>query len=213
MVIVAIWLMPAGTLPETMHSTPVGDGISLSSVAGGLLAQLPLTLLNAVVVATAVSRSLFPAAAPRISERRLAASSGLLNLVLTPLGAMPMCHGAGGMAAHYRFGARSLIAPLTMAAACALAALQGSAVIAWLAAIPTPVVGALLAFAGLELALSKRLFDARPDCRSVIAATAVATLFGSALVGLGIGLASERLRRHLVRRRAEGTPPDRGQCP
>ncbi|TDB04645.1 molybdate transporter family protein [Halomonas marinisediminis] len=212
-VIAAIWLAPADALPAAVHSTLVGEGISLSSVAGGLLAQLPLTLLNAVVVATAVSRSLFPAAAPRISERRLAASSGLLNLVLTPLGAMPMCHGAGGMAAHYRFGARSLIAPLTMAIACAAAALHGDAVIGWLAAIPTPVVGALLAFAGLELVLNRRLFDARPDCRPVIAATAVATLFSGALVGLGVGLASERLRRHLVRRRAEGMPPDRGRCP
>ncbi|WP_051530151.1 putative sulfate/molybdate transporter [Halomonas halodenitrificans] len=209
-VVAALWLAPGDTLPAAMNATPVGDGISPTSVAGGVLAQLPLTLLNAVVVAAAVSHSLFPGAAARVSERRLAASSGLLNLVLTPLGAMPMCHGAGGMAAHYRFGARSLIAPLTMAAACALAALQGDAIVAWLVAIPTPVVGALLAFAGIELTLSKRLFDARPDCRPVIGATAVATLIGGALVGLVAGLASERLRRHLVHRRATGVPPRRG---
>ncbi|MEQ5803500.1 putative sulfate/molybdate transporter [Halomonas sp. H10-9-1] len=209
-VIAAIWLVPVDMLPKAVHSTPVGEGISLSSVAGGTLAQLPLTLLNAVVVATAVSRSLFPAASSRVSERRLAASSGVLNLALAPLGAMPMCHGAGGMAAHYRFGARSLVAPLTMAAACALGALQGEAVIVWLAAIPTPVVGALLAFAGLELTLSRRLFDARPDCRPVIAATAVTTLLSGALVGLAAGLASERLRRHLVRRRASSAPPPQG---
>nr|WP_298249299.1 putative sulfate/molybdate transporter [uncultured Halomonas sp.] len=209
-VVAALWLAPGDTLPVAMSTTPVGDGISPTSVAGGVLAQLPLTLLNAVVVAAAVSHSLFPGASARVSERRLAASSGLLNLVLTPLGAMPMCHGAGGMAAHYRFGARSLVAPLTMASACALAALQGDAIIAWLVAIPSPVVGALLAFAGVELILNKRLFDARPDCRPVIGATAVATLIGGALVGLVAGLASERLRRHLVHRRATGVPPRRG---
>lgn len=209
-ILAAVWLAPGDAQPLVTNSAALGEGISPSAVAGGVLAQLPLTLLNAVVVATAVAHSLFPACAPRVSERRLAASSGLLNLVLAPLGAMPMCHGAGGMAAHYRFGARSLIAPLTMAAACLLAALQGETMIAWLAAIPTPAVGALLAFAGLELMLGKRLLDARPDCRPVIAVTAVATLFGSALVGLVAGLASEQLRRHLVRRRSRGAPSDRG---
>ena len=209
-ILAAIWLAPADGQPLVSETAVIAEGLSLTAVAGGMLAQLPLTLLNAVVVAAAVSHSLFPDAVPRVSERRLAASSGLLNLVLAPLGAMPMCHGAGGMAAHYRFGARSWVAPLTMAAACALAALQGEAVVAWLAAIPAPVVGALLAFAGVELMLGKRLFDARPDCRPVIAVTAVATLFGSALIGLTAGLASEQLRRHLVRRRARGTPHDRG---
>lgn|SRR5690554_490070 len=209
-ILTAVWLAPSDGQPLVSETAVIVDGLSLTAVAGGMLAQLPLTLLNAVVVAAAVSHSLFPDAAPRVSERRLAASSGLLNLVLAPLGAMPMCHGAGGLAAHYRFGARSWVAPLTMAAACALAALQGEAVVAWLAAIPAPVVGALLAFAGVELMLGKRLFDARPDCRPVIAVTAVATLFGSALIGLTAGLASEQLRRHLVRRRARGTPHDRG---
>ncbi len=208
-ILAAVWLAPSDGQPLVSETAIIADGLSLTAVAGGMLAQLPLTLLNAVMVAAAVSHSLFPDAAPRVSERRLAASSGLLNLVLAPLGAMPMCHGAGGLAAHYRFGARSWVAPLTMAAACALAALQGEAVVAWLAAIPAPVVGALLAFAGVELMLGKRLFDARPDCRPVIAVTAVATLFGSALVGLAAGLASEQLRRHLVRRRARGTPHDR----
>lgn len=209
-ILTAVWLAPSDGQPLVSETAVIVDGLSLTAVAGGMLAQLPLTLLNAVVVAAAVSHSLFPDAAPRVSERRLAASSGLLNLVLAPLGAMPMCHGAGGMAAHYRFGARSWVAPLTMAAACALAALQGEAVVAWLASIPAPVVGALLAFAGVELMLGKRLFDARPDCRPVIAITAVATLFGSVLIGLTAGLASEQLRRHLVRRRARGTPHDRG---
>ena len=209
-ILASVWLAPSDGQPLVSETAIIADGLSLTAVAGGVLAQLPLTLLNAVVVAAAVAHSLFPSTAPRVSERRLAASSGLLNLVLAPLGAMPMCHGAGGMAAHYRFGARSVIAPLAIAAACALAALQGEAVVAWLAEIPAPVVGALLAFAGVELMLGKRLFDARPDCRPVIAVTAVATLFGSALVGLAAGLASEQLRRHLVRRRARGTPHDRG---
>ncbi|WP_280546220.1 putative sulfate/molybdate transporter [Halomonas sp. 11-S5] len=198
------------TLPLAAGSSPESLALSMPAVAEGLMAQLPLTLLNAVVVATAVAHSLFPDSARRVSERRLAATSGLLNLALVPFGAMPMCHGAGGIAAHYRFGARSLIAPLTVAAACVLAALQGPTVIAWLAAIPTPVIGALLANAAIELMLGKRLFDARPDCRPVIAATALGTLFGGALVGLAMGLVSDRLRLHVKHRRAARAPQDGG---
>jgi MFS superfamily sulfate permease-like transporter len=208
LVVVALTLL-LGTSAAPLHPTSAplaDDGLSIQAVTTGVMAQLPLTLLNAVVVAAAVAHSLFPEAAQRVNERRLAASSGLLNLVLCPLGAMPMCHGAGGIAAHYRFGARSLVAPLTMAGACLLAALQGPAVIAWLASIPTPVVGALLAYAAVELMLSKRLFDARPDCRPVIAAAAIATLFWGALVGLMAGLAAERLRLHVRRRRTSGSP-------
>ena len=49
-----------------------------------------------------------------MTPRRFALSSGFGNLVLAPLGALPMCHGAGGLAAHYRFGARSGTAPLLL---------------------------------------------------------------------------------------------------
>ncbi|MDN3523620.1 putative sulfate/molybdate transporter [Halomonas ramblicola] len=210
LLVVALALL-LGPVAEPLAQAPPadGEGLSARAVVTGVVAQLPLTLLNAVVVTAAVARSLFPEAAGRVGERRLAASSGLLNLALAPLGAMPMCHGAGGVAAHYRFGARGPAAPLVMAGACALAALQGPAVIAWLAAIPAPVVGSLLAYAAVELMLSRRLFDARPDCRPVIAAAAVATLFWGALAGLLAGLVAERLRVWIVRRRP--APSTRGK--
>ncbi|TFH88489.1 benzoate transporter [Billgrantia azerbaijanica] len=208
-VLAALLLAPAAE-PFGLAPPSDGNGFSVQAVASGLLAQLPLTLLNAVILTAAVARSLYADRTDQLSERRLAASSGLLNLALAPLGAMPMCHGAGGVAAHHRFGARGMVAPLVMAGACALAAVQGPTVIAWLAAIPAPVVGALLAHAAVELTLSRRLFDARPDCRPVIAATALATLAWGALAGLLAGLAAERLRVWMVRRRparsTDGSP-------
>lgn len=36
----------------------------------------------------------------------MACSVGVLNLIACTFGGMPMCHGAGGLAAQYRFGAR-----------------------------------------------------------------------------------------------------------
>src|SRR4051794_1533664 len=59
-----------------------------------VLPQLSLTLTNAVIVTASLSRELFPSTGAAASERRLALSSGLANVLLCPLGAMPMCHGA-----------------------------------------------------------------------------------------------------------------------
>lgn len=209
----AVWWAAPGAAPLTdagvanlpgSSGSPAaaGAGPEAAAVLAGVAAQLPLTLLNAVVVSAAVARSCFPLAHRTVDERRLAATSGLLNLLLVPLGAMPMCHGAGGTAAHHRFGARGVAAPLLLASLCALGALAGPQVIGLLARIPMPVVGALLLFAALELVLSRRIFDARPDCRPVIAAAALVTWAGGALVGLLAGLAAEAVRARLARRNA-----------
>ncbi|MDE0407163.1 MAG: putative sulfate/molybdate transporter, partial [Alphaproteobacteria bacterium] len=186
-------------------ASPAGGIDTVHAVLSGVLAQLPLTLLNAVVVAAAVARSLYPDRAARVNERRLAATNGLMNLLLAPLGAMPMCHGAGGIAAHRRFGARGMGAPLIMAASCAAVAAMGPEIVGLLMTIPPAVVGALLIYAAADLILSPRLLDARPDCRPVIAAAALATVFLGALAGLLTGLAAEGMRVYIRRRHRPGS--------
>ena len=81
-----------------------------------VLPQLSLTLTNAVIVTASLARELFPSTGAIASERRLALSSGLANVLLCPFGAMPMCHGAGGLAAQFRFGARTGLAPIIFGA-------------------------------------------------------------------------------------------------
>ncbi len=202
-VVGAVLLAPHAGAPPALPA-PAGGAVSVGVVAAGVLAQLPLTLLNAVVVAAAVARSLFPGRAAPVGERKLAATNGLLNFALAPLGAMPMCHGAGGIAAHHRFGARGMGAPLVMAACCGAAALMGAEVMGVLMAIPPAAVGALLVYAAVDLVMSPRLLDARPDCRPVIAAAALATVFWGALAGLLAGLAAETLRVYFRRRAQRG---------
>jgi hypothetical protein len=76
------------------------------------LPQLPLTLGNAVIAVTEENNRLFPERP--VTERKVAISTGVMNLLGGALGAVPMCHGAGGMAGHVRFGARTGGAPVIL---------------------------------------------------------------------------------------------------
>lgn len=162
--------------------------------------QLPLTLTNAVIVTAALSRDLFPQAAGRAGERNLTLSTGLANLLLAPLGAMPMCHGAGGLQAQYRFGARTGAAPVLLGSLLLVLALglsEGAA--ALFALIPAAAMGSLLLIAGTDLALSRRLFDARPACWPAIGLTAALTLLANPAVALVCGWALETGRGPAMR--------------
>jgi MFS superfamily sulfate permease-like transporter len=184
------------TLPLAWPSaTDLQDAFSLL-----VLPQLSLTFTNAVLLTALVAGDYFGARAAHVTPKHLAVSSGLANLLLTPLGALPMCHGAGGLAAHYRFGARSGTAPLLLGVGLlAVALLPGGLGLALLAAIPTAALGALLVVAAGELALSRRLFDCRPSCWPVIAVTAAVTLWADPFWGLVAGSAAELARLAAIR--------------
>jgi MFS superfamily sulfate permease-like transporter len=165
-----------------------------------VLPQLSLTFTNAVLLTALLAGDYFGERAAHVTPKRLAVTSGLANLLLTPLGALPMCHGAGGLAAHHRFGARSGTAPLLLGLALlAVALLPGDLGLVLLAAIPAAGLGALLLMAAGELALTKRLFYCRPSCWPVIAVTAGVTLWVDPFWGLLAGSAAELVRLAVVR--------------
>jgi MFS superfamily sulfate permease-like transporter len=166
-----------------------------------VLPQLSLTLTNAVIVTASLSRELFPSVGSIASERRLALSSGLANVLLCPFGAMPMCHGAGGLAAQFRFGGRTGLTPIIFGAVLLVFAVAFSDHgVALLSLIPIGAVGALLIFAGADLAISRRLFDGKPSCLWVIGATALVTVTVNPALGLVLGWAVELIRAAIVRR-------------
>jgi MFS superfamily sulfate permease-like transporter len=116
------------------------------------LPQIPLTMLNSGVAVCALSADLFPRRL--LSQRNVALSVGLMNVAFCPFGAMPMCHGAGGLAAQYRFGARSGGSLMILGlGSILLALLLGNSLLAWLEAYPQAVLGVLLGYGGLQLAL------------------------------------------------------------
>jgi MFS superfamily sulfate permease-like transporter len=183
------------------------------AVAQVLLPQLPMTLTNAVLLTALIAGDYFGDRAVHVTPARLSLTSGIANLLLVPFGALPMCHGAGGLAAHYRFGARSGTAPLLLGGALlVLALLPGGTGLAILAAIPLAGLGALLLVAAGQLALTKRLFDSRPSCWPVIAATAGVTVWADPFWGLLAGAAAELIRMAAIRlwygTAASATVPD-----
>jgi predicted benzoate:H+ symporter BenE len=165
-----------------------------------VLPQLSLTLTNAVVLTALIAGDYFGERAAHVIPSRLAISSGLANLLLCPFGALPMCHGAGGLAAHYRFGARSGTAPLALGLVLlAFALLPGSVGLTALQAVPQAGLGALLLVASSELALTPRLFDSKPSCWPVILVTAAVTVWTDPFWGLLAGSGSELMRLGFVR--------------
>lgn len=165
----------------------------------GVLPQLALTVTNAVLLTAALSADYFPQERHRISARNLALTSGGLNLLLAPFGAVPMCHGAGGLAAQYGQGARTGLAPIVFGGVClALGLLSGPSALAWLSLVPISVIAALLAFAGFQLMNVRRLQALRPGCLAIIGLTALVCVFANVAAGLFIGLVAELVRSRLT---------------
>jgi SulP family sulfate permease len=209
-----LWSLAAGAIlpPAAAEAAPFGLDLgafrALDAAAFGValetvyLPQLALTVTNAVLLTAALSADLFPEHRARVSPKRLALSSGALNILLAPLGAMPMCHGAGGLAAQYHQGARTGLAPALFGSACLLLALlAGTDALAWLLLVPMPVVAVVLAYAGIQLAYPRRLAGLRPQCLTIIALTALTAVFWNVAVALVAGLLAEHLRSTLNARR------------
>lgn len=185
-------------LPTGLVSIPTWPSLAEieRAVSVFVLPQLSLTFTNAVLLTALLAGDYFGDRASHVTPVRLSISSGLANLLLTPLGALPMCHGAGGLAAHYRFGARSGAATLMIGGALiTFALLPGGVGLRILAAIP----GALLLVTAGQLAVTRRLIDGRPSCWPVIAVTAGFTVFIDPFWGLLAGGCAEIARKRLVR--------------
>ena len=69
------------------------------------LPQAPLTLGNAIIATVGENNQHFPYR--KVTARKISIDHGVMNLFSSFIGGVPMCHGAGGMAAHLRFGART----------------------------------------------------------------------------------------------------------
>jgi hypothetical protein len=118
------------------------------------LPQLPLTTLNSILAVTSLSTSLFPSNQPPTpSNTQIGLSVGLANLIGCWFGAMPICHGSGGLAAQHRFGARSGASIILLGLVKLLLGLvAGETIIPLLQRFPRSLLGVMVLAAGVELA-------------------------------------------------------------
>jgi MFS superfamily sulfate permease-like transporter len=116
------------------------------------LPQIPLTLGNAIISITEENNRLFPDRP--VNESRISTSTGLMNFLSASVGGVPMCHGAGGMAGHVQFGARTGGALVILGALLLVTAIFFSGSVATLLRLfPTPILGVILFLTGAQLAL------------------------------------------------------------
>jgi hypothetical protein len=153
------------------------------------LPQVPLTLGNAVIAPVEFNNREFPDRPA--TERQAAVSTGIMNAVGCLFGAVPMCHGAGGMAAQVSFGARTGGAPVILGVVLVVLALAFSESVATLLRLfPAPALGVMLFLAGIQLALGSCDFSRDKGERFVTLGTAalaiwnvgVAFVFGIAVL-------------------------------
>ena len=144
------------------------------------LPQAPLTLGNAIIGTVAENNAYFPDR--KVTAKTISLDHGVMNLIGTCIGGIPMCHGAGGMAGHIRFGARTGGALVILGVMVLLVGLFLSDSVSLLLQIfPRPVLGVILFFAGVELALVVKDIKLKKQNLFVLVVTA-----GTAMWNMGV---------------------------
>jgi MFS superfamily sulfate permease-like transporter len=158
------------------------------------LPQLPLTLGNAVIAISEENNRLFPR--HPVKENTIAVSTGIMNVGSALCGGVPMCHGAGGMAGHVAFGARTGGAPIILGTILlGLALCFGSSIETILGFFPKAVLGVILFLTGAQLALGSCDFSKHKVERFVTLITAAFSMWNvglAFLVGLTLGYIAKR---------------------
>jgi MFS superfamily sulfate permease-like transporter len=144
------------------------------------LPQAPLTLGNAIIGTVAENNQYFPDR--KVTAKTISLDHGFMNLISTCIGGVPMCHGAGGMAGHIRFGARTGGALVILGLIVLLTGLFLSDSVALLFQVfPRPILGVILFFAGVELALVVKDIRLKKQNLFVLLVTA-----GTAMWNMGV---------------------------
>ena len=171
-----------------------------------VIPQIPLTFGNAVVAVSDLAHEYFGAAARRVSPSRVCLSCGLGNIASALLGGMPMCHGAGGLTAHFRLGARTATMSLLLGSVfLGLGLFFAPQVTAIIGLLPAWGLAAFLVYAGARHALL--VLDLR---RMSLVLAVGAGLIGSLLGNLAVTaitvLVCDHGRRLAATFRSRGVP-------
>ncbi|QDS68389.1 hypothetical protein FKW77_010756 [Venturia effusa] len=142
--------------PQLWHPTPHLPHLKhFYTTLSASLGQLPLTTLNSIIAVTHLSADLLPTTTtPPPTPTSLGLSIATMNLAGCSFGAMPTCHGSGGLAAQHRFGARSGASVVFLGLLkLALGLFVGeNVVVVLLRCFPKSILAIMVMAAGVELA-------------------------------------------------------------
>ncbi|HEV2703573.1 MAG TPA: molybdate transporter family protein, partial [Steroidobacteraceae bacterium] len=157
------------------------------------LPQLPLTLGNAIIAIREENNRLFPDRS--LTENGIATSTGIMNIGSAIFGGVPMCHGAGGMAGHVAFGARTGGAPIILGLILlCLAFFFSGSIQTIFGLLAQPVLGVILFLTGAQLALGSCDFSKSKNERFITLATAAFALWNVGLAFV-VGLLLHQIAR------------------
>lgn len=185
-------LIPA---PQLLIPDPVEFPSALSNL---VLPQVVLTIANAILATSLLTKDLFGKEVP---PKKLSTTIGLMNITSVPFGGFPMCHGAGGLAGQYRYGARtggaSIIAGLIFIV---LALFFTSPQV--LSIVAVGVLGALLVFVGIEMGKH----SLKTDSLFVTGLIGVLALLSSMTVAFIVGMVAVYLLIWIKKKQAGSDP-------
>jgi len=158
-----------------------------------ILPQIPMTIANAVIANADLSSQYFGKKSSRVTQRGLCVSMALANATSFFLAGIPLCHGAGGLASRYRFGARTGGSNLIIGIIFLLIAVMfGEHTLILVHLLPLSVLGVLLVFAGAQLGLTVIDMHNRKEFFVILLIVGI-TLAANMAAGFLVGILIDRL--------------------
>jgi predicted benzoate:H+ symporter BenE len=193
-----------GELLGAIHigfTLPPFTTFSVSEIWKGLVlagfAQIALTATNAVIATSALIKEYWPD--KPVPEKKLALNMGIMNVLVPFFGGMPMCHGAGGLAGQYYFGARTggtnIIEGIIEIS---LGLFLASSVATLFSLFPKSIIGAMLLLVGIEL--TKFVRDIKLRETPIMALTIGLSLLANMAIGYVVAVGVY----HAIRRWGRG---------
>jgi len=165
------------------------------------LPQIPLSLGNSIFATKQLTEDLFPE--KHITVRKISFTYAIINLINPFLSGIPTCHGSGGMAGHYAFGARTGGSVVIYGSLYLVLGLFFSGGFEHVVKIfPLPILGVILVFESLTLMTLIRDISISKGQFSI--ALIVALTAGFLPYGFVIGLVAGTILAHLVKRGLTG---------
>lgn len=153
-----------------------------------VLPQVPLSLANSIYSTADAASQYFHEQARAVTPQRLLTTMGVANLAAAAWGGVPVCHGSGGLTAHFRLGARTGGAPLMLGLGFVLLGLGiGDGLIPLARLVPYPILGLLLMVVAVEHALLVRDLRGRREWLPALTVAVIAWLTRNLALGYAAG--------------------------